>query len=142
MGKFRDRFESDILINGRLAVKTILREYGLPKRFIDKIFEINGSDDTVLCSQLNKETRKNLIQLLSDHPMKVVDFGDFNISMATMGGISIQEIDSKTMGSKLIDGLYFAGEIIDIDGDTGGYNIQAAFSTGRLAANSINKKEA
>ena len=59
--------------------------------------------------------------------------------MATRGGVSLDEINRKTMQSKIIKGLYFAGEVINIDGDTGGYNIQAAFSTAMLAAKAINK---
>jgi predicted flavoprotein YhiN len=63
------------------------------------------------------------------------------MAMATHGGISLMEVSSKTMQSKLIPGLYFAGEVLDIDGDTGGYNLQAAFSTGYLSAQSINNKK-
>jgi predicted flavoprotein YhiN len=59
--------------------------------------------------------------------------------MATAGGISLKEVNPKTMESKLISGLFFAGEVLDIDGDTGGFNIQAACSMGVLAANSIKK---
>jgi len=71
--------------------------------------------------------------------MKVQSIGDYNIAMVTRGGVSTSEINSKTMESKIIDNLYFVGEVLDIDGDTGGYNIQAAFSTGKLAGDSINK---
>jgi len=60
--------------------------------------------------------------------------------MVTTGGVSLTEISSKTMESKLIPGLYFIGEVLDIDGDTGGYNLQAAFSTAYLASQSINLK--
>ena len=57
--------------------------------------------------------------------------------MVTAGGVELTEVDLKTMQSKLVKGLYFAGEILDIDGDTGGYNLQAAWSTGALAGTSI-----
>ena len=59
--------------------------------------------------------------------------------MVTAGGVALGEVDPKTMGSSLVPGLYFAGEVLDVDGDTGGYNIQAAFSTGKLAGDSIVK---
>ena len=60
--------------------------------------------------------------------------------MVTRGGVNLSEVDSKTMESKLVRGLYFAGEVLDVDGDTGGYNLQAAFSTGFLAARSVQKR--
>ena len=83
--------------------------------------------------------RNRLIEQFCDHSFTIGKLGNFNIAMATTGGIQLKEISPKTMESKLVKGLYFAGEVIDIDGNTGGYNIQAAFSTGLLAANSINK---
>ncbi|HNX25490.1 MAG TPA: NAD(P)/FAD-dependent oxidoreductase, partial [Spirochaetota bacterium] len=70
----------------------------------------------------------------------VEDIGNFSIAMATAGGVCRDEIDRRTMESKIISGLYFAGEVIDIDGDTGGYNIQWAFSSGKTAADGIKKK--
>jgi hypothetical protein len=60
--------------------------------------------------------------------------------MVTRGGVALDGVNAKTMESKLVPGLYFAGEVLDIDGDTGGYNIQAAFSTGYLAAHDIRKR--
>ncbi|GAB1482700.1 hypothetical protein MASR2M78_15160 [Treponema sp.] len=69
----------------------------------------------------------------------IADLGSWEEAMATRGGIALQELEPKTMESRLVPGLFFAGEVLDIDGDTGGYNIQAAFSTGRLAALSAAK---
>jgi len=71
--------------------------------------------------------------------MKIIKLGDYNIAMVTKGGVSTSEVNSKTMESKKIHGLYFTGEVLDYDGDTGGFNIQAAFSTAKLAADAINK---
>ncbi|MCX5773050.1 MAG: NAD(P)/FAD-dependent oxidoreductase, partial [Fusobacteria bacterium] len=65
----------------------------------------------------------------------------FDIAMATSGGVSCEEISPKTLQSKLVENLYFVGEVLDIDGDTGGYNIQFAFSSGYKAAQTIIKKE-
>ena len=65
---------------------------------------------------------------------------DWNEAIITAGGINLNEIDSKTMASKLVDGLYFAGEVIDLSGNTGGYNLQIAFSTGWLAGQSAAEK--
>jgi predicted flavoprotein YhiN len=63
--------------------------------------------------------------------------GGFNMAMVTAGGVNLNEVNPKTMESRLVPGLYFAGEVLDIDGDTGGYNLQAAFSMGYLASKSI-----
>ena len=90
-------------------------------------------------SQLDKSKRKKLTELISDYPFKVKRLGGFHMAMVTKGGISTGEINMKTMESKIIPHLYFAGEVIDYDGDTGGFNIQAAFSTGKSAADAINK---
>jgi predicted flavoprotein YhiN len=78
-----------------------------------------------------------LLKSIGEHTF-IIDYkGDFNTAMATAGGVCIDEIDKHTMESKLVPNLYFAGEVIDIDGDTGGYNIQWAFSSGKTAADSI-----
>ncbi|MGB4438128.1 MAG: NAD(P)/FAD-dependent oxidoreductase [Sedimentibacter sp.] len=137
--EFRKYFENTIINSGKLNVKTVLKQLDVPKRFIDRIMELANVEDDKICSQLDKNSRKKLTEFLSDHSVKVEKLGDFNIAMVTKGGISTDEINSKTMESKIVPGLYFAGEVIDYDGDTGGFNIQAAFSTGKLAADSINK---
>jgi len=136
--EFKSFFEQAILSSGKLNVKTLIKELNIPKRFIDKIMEKAQVDDNKICSELDKTSRKRIIELLSNHPMKVQRVGDYNIAMVTRGGVSTSEINSKMMESKIIKNLYFAGEVIDIDGDTGGFNIQAAFSTGKLAGESIN----
>ena len=70
----------------------------------------------------------------ASYEVKIARLGDFSISMATAGGVSLSEVNKKTCESKIHAGLFFAGEVLDIDGDTGGYNLQAAFSTAYLAA--------
>jgi len=137
--EFRKFFENTIINSGKLNVKTVLRQLDLPKRFIEKIMELANVDEDISCSQLDKKRRKNLMEFLSNYAVIVEKLGDFEIAMVTKGGVSTDEINSKTMESKIVPGLYFAGEVIDYDGDTGGFNIQAALSTGKLAADSINK---
>jgi hypothetical protein len=88
-------------------------------------------------SGISKIQRNEIIRLFCEYPFIVQRTGDFNIAMATKGGVSLKEVSSKTMESKLVKNLYFAGEVLDIDGDTGGYNLQAAFSTGYLVAKNI-----
>jgi predicted Rossmann fold flavoprotein len=136
---FRSRFIEDIQQNGKLMVRTMLKEYFLPKRFIDNLLKLAGIDEDLKCAELNKKTRNNLIGKLMGFPMEVKALGDFHIAMATRGGVSLKEIYPKTLESRIVTGLYFAGEVLDVDGDTGGYNIQGAFSMGKLVAESIIK---
>jgi len=70
----------------------------------------------------------------------VEEVAGFDSAMVTRGGVNLSEVDSKTMESKLVSGLFFVGEVLDVDGDSGGYNLQAAFSTGLLAAMEIVKR--
>ena len=138
--EFKSYFENLIFTSGKLNVKTVLKELNLPRRFTDKIMDMSGTQEDKICSELDKIKRKKLIELFSEHCFTVDRLGDYHIAMVTKGGVSTKEINPKTMESKITPGLYFAGEVIDYDGDTGGFNIQAAFSTGKLAAESINKK--
>ena len=77
---------------------------------------------------------QNLSANCTEFPLTVSAPGDFSVAMVTRGGVALEHVNPKTMESKIVPDLYFAGEVLDIDGDTGGYNIQAAFSTGFLAA--------
>jgi len=88
-------------------------------------------------NQINSEERKRLRILLKEFQLEVAGYLSFDNAIVTAGGISIKEINSQTMESKLVKSLYFAGEIIDIDADTGGFNLQAAFSTGWIAGRAI-----
>ncbi len=137
--EFKRYFDDLIIRSGKLNVKSILKELKLSKRFIEKIMELAQVKEETTCSQLEKNKRKKLIELLSGFPFRIERLGGFNIAMVTKGGVSADEVNFKTMESKIKSRLYFAGEVIDYDGDTGGFNIQAAFSTGKLAADSINK---
>jgi len=95
-----------------------------------------GIDPKVTVSQLKASDRKKIVSFLKGIPLRIIGFESLDKAMITMGGISLKEIDPRAMSSKVIDGLFFAGEMIDIDGDTGGYNLQEAFSTGYLAGES------
>ncbi len=125
--------------NGKLLLKNILKNFSLPQRLINKIMELANIPEDRKAAHLNKDTRNQLVKKLACLPLKVERLGDFNIAMVTSGGIDLNEINKKTMESRLIPNLYTVGEVLDIDGDTGGYNLQAAFSTAFLAANSIIK---
>lgn len=125
--------------SGNKTIKKILRESGLTTSMTDELLKFLNIRGDEQAKQLNKKVRKRIINHILGFPFHVGSKTGFNAAMATAGGVDIGEINRKTMESKLIPNLYFAGEVIDIDGDTGGYNIQAAFSTAKLIADCINK---
>ncbi len=91
------------------------------------------------CHQISSKERKQIRYLLKNLRFNISNHRSFKEAIITAGGISTSEISPKTMESKLISGLYFAGEMIDLDAETGGYNLQIAYSTGWLAGNSCMK---
>ena len=121
---------------GRL-VSNLLYGLGVPDRLVKSLIEEAGIAEDTKGSQLSAVSRKALVRLITSYEVKIAHLGDFSISMATAGGVSLAEVNKKTCESKLHPGLFFAGEVLDIDGDTGGYNLQAAFSTAYLAAQRI-----
>ncbi|MGL6120849.1 MAG: NAD(P)/FAD-dependent oxidoreductase [Fusobacteriaceae bacterium] len=137
--QFENEFLQNINTNGKKLLKTFLNEQHLPERFLKKFCLLNKIDETKKISEISKKEREIIISL-SDYPFRVTRLGNFEIAMATTGGVSTEEINSKTMESKIKENLYFAGEVLDVDGDTGGYNIQIAFSTGYTGAQNIIKK--
>ena len=126
-------------LNGKLSIKSVLRNLSFPSRLIDTLLHFSGINSELKCGELSKDVRKKIIENFSSFKMIVEKNEDFEIAMVTSGGVDTEEINRKTMESKIIKGLYIIGETLDIDGDSGGYNIQAAFSTGKLAADSIIK---
>ena len=83
--------------------------------------------------QINSGERHRLLHFLKDVEFTLTGTGDYNTAVVTQGGVNLKEINPKTMESRLVPGLYFAGEVLDLDADTGGYNLQIAFSTGYAA---------
>ena len=86
--------------------------------------------------QISAAERTQLQTLLTALPLTLTGLRPWEEAVVTAGGIKLKEVDPKTLESKLVSGLYFAGEVLDIQGDTGGYNLQAAFSTGYVAGHS------
>lgn len=126
-----------ILLSGRnedsnKTVKTVLSQL-LPKKLNIKILSLLGISEEVSLNQLTKKDRNRIIQFIKNAEFTVLKLRGMREAIVTSGGVSVKEINSKTMESKLVDGLYFAGEVIDIDALTGGYNLQIAFSTGYIA---------
>lgn len=109
----------------------------LPKSLINSVIALSEIDPEKKVHQITQKERKNLVNVLKNLKINITGTGGFNEAVITRGGISVKEINPKTMESKLINGLYFAGEMIDVDAHTGGYNLQIAWSTGYLAGSGI-----
>lgn len=109
----------------------------LPKKMIPVIIELSQIDPFKKVNEITKEERKRLVTLLKQFRFKLTSTRGFNEAIITRGGVNVKEINPATMESKIVSGLYFAGEVIDVDALTGGYNLQIAYSTGYLAGISI-----
>ena len=94
---------------------------------------MSGINPEKKVNEITRQERQKLVKLLKGLEMRVSSLLGFETAIVTAGGVSLKEIDSKTMKSKLIENLFFAGEIIDLHGPTGGYNLQLCWSTGYLA---------
>ena len=105
----------------------------LPAKLRHVIIELSGIEEEKKVHEITKEERLNLLRLIKDFHMTLTGLRGYNEAIITKGGISVKEIDPGTMESKLIKNLYFAGEVLDLDAVTGGYNLQIAWSTGYLA---------
>ena len=109
----------------------------LPKSIIPVIIERSGIDADKKVNEIKKEERKNLVKLIKHFNLTLTGLRGFNEAIITHGGVEVKEVDPGTMESKLIKNLHFAGEILDVDAVTGGYNLQIAWSTGFLAGCSV-----
>ncbi|WRS28091.1 NAD(P)/FAD-dependent oxidoreductase [Oscillospiraceae bacterium MB08-C2-2] len=109
----------------------------LPRKLIPIIVELSGIPGDQKTHQITREQRKTLIQLLKALPITPKGLRPIEEAVVTSGGVSLKEVNPKTMESKLVQGLYFVGELLDLDAYTGGYNLQIAFSTGVSAARAI-----
>ncbi|WP_419823564.1 NAD(P)/FAD-dependent oxidoreductase [Anoxybacterium hadale] len=112
------------------------RESEMPKRFLETLCRRAGTDPAVKASAVSRILLRSIVKLLLQDRFTISSTDGFSAAMVTAGGISLDEINLKTMESNQYLGMYFAGEVLDVDGDTGGYNLQFAFSSGWLAANS------
>lgn len=117
--------------SGKKTIQNLLCEY-FPKK-ISKLFSLNLNIESKIAAHLSQNEERKLIDLLSNTIINIVKTEGFSKAMVTRGGVSLKEINPKTLESKLLQNLFFAGEIIDIDGPCGGYNLQWAFSSGYIA---------
>ena len=109
----------------------------LPKKLIKTVIFLSKINPHTKVNNLSKAERANLVNTIKKLPLTITGIRDFDEAIITKGGVSVKEINPHTMESKKIKGLYFCGEIIDVDAYTGGYNLQIAFSTGYTAGNNI-----
>lgn len=108
----------------------------LPKKLIPAVLNRSGINEHVKCNVLTVEQRHSLRDVLKDFAVQIHAFRPINEAIVTHGGVDVREIDPRTMQSKKVNNLYFAGEVLDVDAYTGGFNLQIAYSTGRLAGTS------
>ncbi len=107
----------------------------LPQKLIPVVTRLSKIDADKRVNLITREERKGLVRLLKEFTLEVNGLAGYDKAIVTSGGVSLNEVDPKTMKSKLIKNLYLAGEILDFDGPTGGYNLQACLSTGYVAGN-------
>ena len=109
----------------------------LPAKMIPVIVKLSGIAPDKQLNSVTKQERTDLVKLLKSFPVTVKEFRPLSEAIVTSGGIKVSEISPKTMESKLVQGLFFAGEVMDVDAYTGGFNLQIAFSTGVTAGNNM-----
>jgi hypothetical protein len=111
----------------------------LPQKLIPVIISLSGIEESKKVNVITKAERQKLLSLLKGLKLNITDTTGYNEAVVTDGGVCTDEIDPSTMQSKIVNGLYFAGEVIDVDAYTGGYNLQIAFSTAYLAGKSVSE---
>ena len=126
------RLQRDMDNSSKRKIAGIIKEY-LPSKMIEPFIEQTGIDKEKLAHQITASEREKVVEVLKALRFNIKSTLSMEKAIVTAGGVALDEIDQRTMASKLITGLYFCGEVMDIDADTGGYNLQAAFSTGYLA---------
>ncbi|GIK11557.1 MAG: hypothetical protein UZ01_00842 [Candidatus Brocadia sinica] len=131
----------DILLDqikrhGSKAIKSCLTFF-VPEKLTPVLLNLCNMDHQKKASQITAPERKKILKQLKGLRLTLLCHRPVEEAIVTAGGVSLDEVDAKTMKSKLLGGLYFAGEVLDVDGPTGGFNLQAAFSTGYLAGNSV-----
>ncbi|MGJ0846707.1 NAD(P)/FAD-dependent oxidoreductase [Tissierella praeacuta] len=134
--KLDDRILRDFELNNNKKIKNSLDDL-LPQKLIPIIIFLADIDPEKIVNQITKEERLKLLNSIKEFPLNFKSFRPIEEAIITSGGVVTKEINPSTMESKLVGGLYFAGEVIDVDALTGGYNLQIAYSTGYLAGNHV-----
>ncbi len=136
--KLDARLIRDLNEHGNKKLLNIFKLW-LPSSMIPVFVDLLNINTEKECNQVSSKERKQILHLLKNLVFKISSYRSFKEAIITSGGINTKEITQKTMESKIVKGLYFAGEMIDLDAETGGYNLQIAYSTGWLAGNSCMK---
>ena len=129
------RLERDMAERPRGHARALL-EGLLPRSFVPVMAELAGLPLDAPVSQVARRQKEALVECLKALPLHAASFRPLEEAIVTRGGVQVKEVDPRTMESKIVPGLYLAGEMLDVDGVTGGYNLQAAFSTGWCAGRS------
>lgn len=136
LGELDKRIQKDFSKYINKDFKNSLDEL-LPQKLIPFVIEVSGISENKKVNEITKEERKQLVKVIKDLNFEIKGLRPLAEGIVTAGGIDIKEIDPSTMKSKIIDNLSFAGEVMDVDAFTGGYNVQIAFSTGFIAGSNI-----
>ena len=139
MEKLDLRLQRDFEKNKNKEIKNSLNDL-LPQKMIEPIIKLSGIKENKKVNEVTKEERRKLAEILKCFKIEISGFRPIEEGIVTSGGVSVKEINPKTMESKIIHGLYFAGEVIDVDAYTGGFNLQIAYSTGVTAGRTAVKK--
>lgn len=137
--ELRLKLTNDFQEHGKTMIKNYLKYY-LTNRFIDPFLNKCEIDKDKQLNQINKKEKNRLINNLKQFPINITGHLPFKMGMVTCGGVDLNEVNPKTMESRITEGLYFAGELLDLSADSGGYNLQMAFSTATLAGQTIARK--
>jgi predicted Rossmann fold flavoprotein len=133
--KLGERLLRDLDTYGKQHFRTLLKRL-LPRMLIPICIELTGIPARKPGHQITGQERQRLHAWLRGFELQLTGHRPFEEALVTAGGVDVRQIDPRTMASRLVEGLYFAGEVLDLDADTGGYNLQAAFSTGWIAGRS------
>lgn len=137
--KIHERILREIQNNGKISYKNMLKEL-LPEKMVSFFIVRTGISEEMNIANITKEQRETIVRNLKDLMFTIIGTRSIDEAIITSGGVALSHIDPVTMESRKIKNLYFAGEVLDIDGDTGGYNLQAAFSTGYIAGENAAKE--
>jgi len=130
------RVQKDFMLYSNKSFKNALNDL-LPCKLINVVVKLSGIDEDKKVNLITREERKGFVYLLQNFTMQIIGLRPIEEAIVTAGGVDTKQIDPSTMKSKLIDNMYFAGEVIDVDAYTGGYNIQIALSTGYIAGSKV-----
>ncbi len=133
------RIQNDFIKFSNKIFKNSLEDL-LPRKLIDTIIRLSGIDENKKVNLITREERRNLVKLMQSFTLIISGLRPIEEAIVTAGGVDTKEIDPSTMQSKIVENLYLAGEVIDVDAYTGGYNIQIALSTGHLAGSRVGEQ--